>query len=53
MLDDIIAGKKSLFATGVHTELRAQENRYRRVGLVQGNMMQNTRSETSGICARV
>lgn len=53
MLEDIIAGKKSLFATGVHTELRAQENRYRRVSLVQGNIMGNQRSETSGICARV
>ena len=53
MLQDIIASKKSLFADGVHTELRAQENRYRRVSLVQGNLMSNARSETSGICARV
>lgn len=53
MLEDIIAEKKALFATGVHTELRAQENRYRRVGLVQGNITTNSRSETSGICARV
>ena len=53
MLEDLIAGKKSLFADGVHTELRAQENRYRNVTLVQGNLMGNSRSETSGICARV
>ena len=53
MLEDLIASKKSLFADGVHTELRAQENRYRSVSLVQGNLMGNSRSETSGICARV
>ncbi len=53
MLEDILSGKKDLFATGVHTELRAQENRYRRVSLVQGNITANSRSETSGICARV
>lgn len=53
MLEDFIAGKKSLFATGVHTELRAQENRYRRISLVKGSIMGNSRSETSGVCARV
>ena len=45
MLEDILAGKKSLFATGVHTELRAQENRQRRVGLVKGNIVGNDRVE--------
>ena len=50
---DLIASKKSLFADNVHTELRAQENRYRSVSLVQGNLLGNSRSETSGICARV
>ena len=53
MLGDIISSKKSLFATGVHTELRAQENRNRQVVLVQGNLMVNSRSETSGVSARV
>lgn len=53
MLEDIISSKKSLFATGVHTELRAQENRNRRVVMVNGNLMANNRSETSGISARV
>lgn len=53
MLEDILAGKKSLFATGVHTELRAQENRQRRVGLVKGNIVGNGRSEVSGVSARV
>lgn len=53
MLEDNISSKKSLFAEGVHTELRAQENRNRRVILVNGNLVQNSRSETSGISARV
>lgn len=53
MLEDFISGKKSLFASGVHTELRAQENRQRRVSLVQGNLTANVRTETSGVCARV
>ena len=53
MLQDIIAGKKSLFADGVHTELRAQENRIRKVTLVKGNLVKNDRSETTGISARV
>lgn len=53
MLEDILAGKKSLFATGVHTELRAQENRQRRVALVKGNIVGNSRTEVSGISARV
>lgn len=52
MLEDLLAGKTSLFETGVHTELRAQENRDRRVTLNQGNMVVNNRSEVSGVCAR-
>ncbi len=53
MLEDFISSKKSLFAAGVHTELRVQENRQRRVSLVQGNLTSNVRSEVSGISARV
>lgn len=53
MLDDFISGRKSLFSTGVHTELRAQENRQRRVTLVQGNLTANQRTEISGVSARV
>ncbi len=52
MLEDLLAKKISLFEDGVHTELRAQENRNRRVALLQGNMMGNNRSEVSGVCAR-
>ena len=53
MLEDLLVGKKTLFETGAHTELRAQENRNRRVVLVQGNMVGNDRSEVSGVSARV
>ncbi len=53
MLQDIIAGKTALFADGVQTVLRAQENRSRRVVLLKGNLVQNSRSESRGINARV
>ena len=53
MLQDIISGKTALFADGVQTVLRAQENRNRRVVLLKGNLVQNARSESRGINARV
>ncbi|MCF0136713.1 MAG: TldD/PmbA family protein [Lachnospiraceae bacterium] len=53
MLQDILQSKTGLFETGVSTELRAHENRQRRVVLVAGNLMGNVRTETSGISARV
>lgn len=53
MLEDFISSKKSLFADGVHTELRAQENRQRQVALIQGNLTGNVRANTSGVSARV
>lgn len=53
MLHDLISSKKNLFNAGVHTELRAQENRNRRIILLSGDLTTNTRSETSGISARV
>lgn len=53
MLGDFISEKRTLFSTGVHTELRAQENRQRRVNLVAGNLTTNNRTETSGVSARV
>ena len=53
MLEDLLQNKKSLFETGVHTELRAQENRNRWVSILQGNMTANMRSEVSGVSARV
>ena len=53
MLQDIISPQKNHFADGVQTVLRGQENRSRRVGLLKGNLVQNTRSESRGISARV
>ena len=53
MLQDIIGNKVSLFHDGVQTVLRGQENRTRRVVLLKGNLVQNSRSETRGINARV
>ena len=53
MLQDIIGAKRELFADGVQTVLRGHENRNRRVVLLKGNLVQNARSEASGISARV
>ena len=53
MLNDIISCKSSLFADGVQTVLRGQENRQRRVALLNGVLVQNVRSETRGVNARV
>ena len=53
MLNDIITAKSALFADGVQTVLRGHENRYRKVALLKGNMINNTRSQMKGISARV
>lgn len=53
MLQDILEAKKNLFADGVQTVLRGQENRNRRVVLLKGNLVQNSRGESRGINARV
>lgn len=53
MLNDILKAKKNLFADGVQTVLRGQENRNRRVVFLQGNLVGNVRSETRGVNARV
>ena len=53
MLQDILAPKKALFATGAQTVLRGQENRNRRVVIRKGNLVSNLRSETRGINAKV
>lgn len=53
MLQDILVGKDKLFADGVQTVLRGHENRNRRVVLLKGNLVQNSRSEGRGINARV
>lgn len=53
MLEDVISAKKNLFETGAHTELRQQKNRARRVTLLAGDVVENTRSDTAGVSARV
>ena len=53
MIQDLFKDKKSLFADGVQTVLRAQENRNRRVVILKGNMVQNSRSASRGLSARV
>ena len=53
MLQDVIGSRTALFADGAQTVLRGHENRNRRVVLVKGNMVQNSRSEARGINARV
>ncbi len=53
MLNDVLSSRKNLFSTGTHTELRGQLNRSRRVGLLSGNVIQNSRSDISGVSARV
>ena len=53
MLQDIIGAKRELFADGLQTVLRGHRNRARRVVLLKGNLVQNSRSEGTGINARV
>ena len=53
MLTDIFEKEKALFEDGVQTVLRAQENRTRVVGILKGNIVANSRSESRGISARV
>ncbi|MBP5166304.1 MAG: TldD/PmbA family protein [Oscillospiraceae bacterium] len=53
MLQDILSSQKPLFDAGVHTELRGQLNRDRRVTLLSGDIVSNTRSDISGVSARV
>ncbi|MBR5421403.1 MAG: TldD/PmbA family protein [Lachnospiraceae bacterium] len=53
MLQDIIGSKTVLFADGVQTVLRAHENRNRNVAILKGNLVNNSRSESRGINARV
>ena len=53
MLQDILTGRKALFATGAHTELRGQNSRNRRAVLLNGDVVGNVRSDVSGVSARV
>ena len=51
MLRDLVTYQKGLFRE--HTELRAQVNTKRAVTLLGGNLVANSRSEDSGVSARV
>ena len=53
MLNDILTPLSSLVPDGVQTVLRGHENRSRRVALLKGSLVQNARSESRGISARV
>lgn len=53
MLTDIFEKETVLFEDGVQTVLRGQENRNRYVGILKGNLVANSRSESRGINARV
>ena len=53
MIADIISPQAKHFAPGAQTVLRGHENRSRRVVLLKGNLVQNSRSESRGISARV
>ena len=53
MLQDVIGSKITLFSDGVQTVLRGHENRNRRVVLLKGDMIQNSRSDARGTSARV
>ena len=53
MLNDVLSSRKGLFGPGTHTELRGQLNRSRRVVLLSGNVVNNSRSDISGVSARV
>ncbi|MGN1001157.1 MAG: TldD/PmbA family protein [Oscillospiraceae bacterium] len=52
MIQDILSGWKTRLPAGVHTELRAQVNAQRVVGLMSGNLIRNERTDISGVSAR-
>ena len=53
MIPDIISPLHASFAPGAHSELRAQRSLARRVTLLSGNLVSNTRTESQGVSARV
>ena len=53
MLKDIFSTGAFSFEAGAHTEVRGQLNRNRRVVMLAGNIVGNTRSDISGVSARV
>ena len=53
MLVENLSSFRNEFSPGAHTELRAQLNRSRRVAMVSGSLAVNSRSDVSGVSARV
>ncbi|MBO6159319.1 MAG: TldD/PmbA family protein [Firmicutes bacterium] len=53
MIHDIITEQAKFFADGMQSVMRGHENRTRRVMLLKGNLVQNIRTESRGISARV
>ena len=53
MIPDIVSSLRDSFAPGAHSELRAQRSLARRVVLLGGNLVGNTRSDSQGVSARV
>ena len=53
MLQELFAGRRPEFDPAAHTELRGQLNRDRRVILLSGSVVGNSRSDISGVSARV
>lgn len=52
MIKDHLSAAKALMGP-THTEIRAQRSTNRRVNVLSGNIVGNSRTEESGICARV
>lgn len=53
MLYDNVSVYKNGFDPNAHTELRLHRNTRRAVGLLSGNLVSNSRTENSGVSARV
>ncbi|MGI6687303.1 MAG: TldD/PmbA family protein [Christensenellales bacterium] len=53
MIPNVIKGLRGDFAPGAHSELRAQRSLTRQVTLLKGDVVNNTRSESQGVSARV
>lgn len=53
LIPDIISSLHGSFAPGAHSELRAQRSLARRVVLLSGNLVGNTRADSQGVSARV
>ncbi|MBQ9289349.1 MAG: TldD/PmbA family protein [Clostridia bacterium] len=53
MLQELFSGLKATFSASAQTELRGQLNRSRRVSMLAGNIVSNSRTDISGVSARV